>query len=197
MTSTFQQVPSTVTNKHSKNKKTFSVPQMKYDLSRINSEQILRHLDALANSGSFSTEQAIEQYNIFRTKIENAPTGSQWTIGHIPAPPNSEVTRRVIGTDGYFFKMTTNLNQIEFIWHDRISNTFLFWGTSNFKVVKALNSIRWRIQKCYETLPPPFPPPSKPTYEEHSDMDTDTDYDDLPELISYGSQPDNEHFSIE
>ena len=186
MTSTFQQVPSTVTNKHSKTKKTFSVPQMKYDLSRINSEQILRHLDALANSGSFSTEQAIEQYNIFRTKIENAPTGSQWTIGHIPAPPNSEVTRRVIGTDGYFFKMTTNLTQVEFIWHDRIDETFFFWGTSNFKVVKALNSIRWRIYKNY-AMPPPLPP-SRIAYtfdiedisddEDEDDSDNDNDNDE-------------------
>ena len=191
-----QQTPSINTKTAAKEKQMFVVP-MKYDLSQANSAQILFHLESLINSGSFSTEHAIEQYTVFRKKIEDAPTGSRWTFGYIPAPPHSEVTRRVIGIDGYFFKMTTTLTQVEFIWHDRISKTFFFWGTSNFKVVKALNSIRWRIKKCYETLPPPFPPPSKPTYEEHSDMDTDTDYDDLPELISYGSQPDNEHFSIE
>ena len=163
-----------------KDKQSFVVPPIRYDLARVKSPQILFHLDSLVNSGSFSTEQAIGQYNVFRAKIENAPTGSQWTFGYIPAPPHSEVTRRVIGTDGYFFKMTTNLTQIEFIWHDRISNTFLFWGTSNFKVVKALNSIRWRIYKNY-AMPPPLPP-SRIAYtfdiEDISDDEDDSDTDD-------------------
>jgi len=162
-----------------KDKQSFVVPPIRYDLARVKSPQILFHLDSLVNSGSFSTEQAIGQYNVFRAKIENAPTGSQWTFGYIPAPPHSEVTRRVIGTDGHFFKMTTNLTQIEFIWHDRISNTFLFWGTSNFKVVKALNSIRWRIYKNY-AMPPP--PPSRIPYtcdiEDISDDEDDSDTDD-------------------
>ena len=87
--------------------------------------------------------------------------------------------------------MTTTCCGVYFIWHDRDSNSFLFWGPSTFKTVKAMNSIRWRIIKYCELA-----------QDETDDDETD---DDMPglvsmdeiramdESISMGNTPDYEH----
>ena len=72
------------------------------------------------------------------------------TFGYIPAPPDVDIIKQVIGSDGYFFKMTTTLSGADFIWHNHTTKMFYFWGPTTFSVVKALNSIRWRIQKFYD-----------------------------------------------
>jgi hypothetical protein len=90
--------------------------------------------------------------------------------------------------------MTTACCDVYFIWYDSATNTFLFWGSSTFKVVKAMNSIRWRIFKYFEAyqqqpmkqqVRSQSPPPE-------SD-DDEYDDDDMPALISCGNTPDYEH----
>jgi len=185
-------------------------PPMRYDLKKNNYEQICSYINQQIAWGAYPTLDATEKALDFLKRLkENYNEGSVWTFGYIPAPPHSEVTRRVIGVDGYFFKMTTTLSVIDFIWHDRITNMFLFWGPTNFRVVKAMNSIRWRIHKCY-TTPPATPKRAPYQYESIEDIsegeeenDRDTDYDDVPDLISHkdlqislGNVPDNEMHSV-
>jgi hypothetical protein len=66
------------------------------------------------------------------------------TFGYMPAPPSVDVTKQVIGTDGYFFKLTTSNTGVDFIWHDRAKNNFLFWGEKQ-SVIQAMKIIRSRI----------------------------------------------------
>ena len=66
------------------------------------------------------------------------------TFGYMPAPPSVDVTKQVIGTDGYFFKLTTSNTGVDFIWHDRVKNNFLFWGEKQ-SVIQAMKIIRSRI----------------------------------------------------
>jgi hypothetical protein len=183
-------------------RKHIMVPPMRYDLKKQTLDQIKVFINQQITWGAYPTPEAMAIVNTFIKSIEEKyKNGFQLTYGYIPAPPHSEVTRRVIGKDGYFFKMTTTVSGIDFIWHDRVTNMFLFWGSSVFNVVKAMNSIRWRIQKCY-SMPPP--PPKRTPYEGIEDISDDEDEDDMPELIdvdgnivSSGRVPDHEHGKIE
>jgi len=65
----------------------------------------------------------------------------------LPAPKHAELCKRIIGQNGYFFKLTTANTGAYFIWHCRARNVFQFWAGSNGPLVKALNAIRWRIFK--------------------------------------------------
>ena len=68
------------------------------------------------------------------------------TFGYLPAPPSVDIVKQVIGTDGYFFKLTTSNTGVDFIWHDRTKNNFLFWGEKP-NVIQAMKIIRSRIVK--------------------------------------------------
>ena len=66
--------------------------------------------------------------------------------GFLYAPTDEKITRRVIGENGYFFKITTEYTGINFIWHDRAKNIFYFWGDQT-NVVNAINKIYERCIK--------------------------------------------------
>jgi len=117
-------------------------------------------------------------------------------FGYIPAPPLVEITKQVIGEEGYFFKLTTAVCGVYFIWHDRDTNVFLFWGSNTFKVVKAMNSIRWRIFKCcdlYGASAVEANAVDASAVEANAVEAVDDEYADMPDLISCGNSPDYEH----
>ena len=168
----------------------FMVPPMKYDLVQGTSNNIMGHLNSLniiTTTAAGPVQDSIERFKeTLRLRHEKKHFT---TFGYIPAPPDSDVTRQVIGKDGHFFKMTTTLCEVDFIWHDRVNQMFLFWGSSTFKVVKALNSIRWRIHKIYTNLREQQQVQQATTtmqydVEDISDDESDDD-DDLPRLISW------------
>jgi len=181
-------------------------PPIKYDLRTSYAATAYNHISELTAHIPIGENAYVHEY-LKKVLFENhmgKNNNQPIVFGYIPAPPNQSVMKQVIGLDGHFFKMTTTLCGVYFIWHDVAQNMFLFWGPSTFKVVKALNSIRWRIFKCYEM----YNTKMKTTIaaatsttnrlrgnnclyavEEVSD---DEDYDNMPELISQGSMPDNE-----
>jgi hypothetical protein len=71
------------------------------------------------------------------------------TFGYIPAPPNMGLVKKIIGIDGYYLKLTTQNHSVNFIWHDRTSNEFHFWGEYN-RCIRAMNEIRYRICKVVD-----------------------------------------------
>jgi len=77
-------------------------------------------------------------------------TSRQFTsFGYIPAPPNVDMVKQIIGIDGYYLKLTTTNCGVDFIWHDRTTNEFHFWGEYQ-RCIKAMNQIRYRICKIVE-----------------------------------------------
>ena len=122
----------------------FNLIPIKYDIRAVDSYAALMHIRYLSdNITNVSPEFVIELYNTFIDRSRNRrPT----MFGYMDAPCK-EITKQVIGSDGYFFKLTTVKCGIDFIWHDRENKTFLFWGPSNFRTVKAMNAIRYRIKK--------------------------------------------------
>ena len=152
------------------------VPPMRYPLDYIPSSDMAGNFQRLKAVECFPTDEAKSQANAFLELVAKNPSIKTWVFGYIPAPPHSDITRRVIGKDGYYFKMTTTLSEVGFIWHNRDTNKFLFWGPSPYKVVKAMNAIRWRIHKVYATPPPP--PPRLDSHYEIEDISDDEQEED-------------------
>ena len=72
------------------------------------------------------------------------------SFGYIPAPPNVDMVKQIIGIDGYYLKLTTSNCGVDFIWHNRTTNEFHFWGEYH-RCIDAMNQIRYRICKIVES----------------------------------------------
>lgn len=174
------------------------IPPMYYPLEAISSSEMVDKFIPTATTGCLPTKKAIDEMNMFLECVKQNPNKT-WTFGYIPAPPNSDITRCVIGKNGYYFKMTTTLSEVGFIWHNRSTNNFLFWGTSIYRVVKAMNSIRWRIHKCYlknGNAQNRHYVVNQPTYPDNqicNEIEDISDDEDIQQpQISYGCVPDTE-----
>lgn len=167
-------------------------PPMHYDLHKADAAFVYSHIKELTKNDTVASEY-LEQIKPLMF-AQHKPV----VFGYIPAPPVQQIVKQVIGTKGYFFKMTTVVSGVYFIWHDTEANMFLFWGPSTFKIVKAMNSIRWRIFKyCQDYSAQQIDLVYDAKCEEDDDDDTD---DDMPALVSMeecqriscGSVPDTE-----
>jgi hypothetical protein len=171
-------------------KKKIIAPPIRYDLRVADVSTVYQHIKELTKD-----DQAASQYlaQIQPALYSTAPNSI--VFGYIPAPPNPAITRQIIGTNGHYFKMTTTICGIYFIWHDKTTNTFLFWGPSTFRTVKAMNSIYWRIVKYYEMAKEAQvkEAAAAAATNDDDDEDDDDDYSDMPDLISMGNTPDHEH----
>jgi|688.fasta_scaffold130728_5 hypothetical protein len=65
--------------------------------------------------------------------------------GHVKAPDDDEIIRMVIGKGGCYFYLTTEMTNILFIWHNRITKNFEFWGQYPGRVIAAMREIDKRI----------------------------------------------------
>ena len=105
--------------------------------------------DALSDINTY-TNNFDPQYGISPEFVENLTTNitQNPTVlqGFLYAPSDPNITRQVIGKGGCYFHMTTQNCAIHFIWHDRQSNKFLFWG-DKYPLIRAMKIIYSRIQK--------------------------------------------------
>ena len=115
-------------------------PPTWFDLSSGSSTQVLNHIHYLTNGLTLFAEDFVD---LLYERIILRPLT---TFGYMPAPPNADICKQVIGKDGYYFKLTTNNTDVDFIWHDREKNNFLFWGERT-NVIQAMKIIRSRIIK--------------------------------------------------
>jgi hypothetical protein len=158
----------------------FKLVPMKYDLMPVNSNAALNHIRHLTSQNPTSIAPEF-MTNLCNTMLYRAHYVLPTVFGYLPAPMK-EVTQQVIGTDGYYFKLTTNTSGADFIWHDREHGMFLFWASNNFRIVKAMNAIRWRINKYTNLTPVKLCVVDVPKVEGDVAED-DFDYSDMPELI--------------
>jgi hypothetical protein len=187
-------------------KQAVMVPPVQYHLIKAPVDRVCAHIDHLTKFDLASPAYLVRLKEMMRERHQVKPI----VFGYIPAPPNETIVKQVIGANGYFFKMTTTLCDAYFIWHDIESHMFLFWAASTFKIVKAMNSIRWRIVKCYELMNTqqrhdiqqrseieerqrrsPAPEPEDEDF--YADMPDLVSCGNSPRQISCGSVPDHEH----
>jgi hypothetical protein len=153
----------------------FKLEPVIYDLTPVNSylalETIHQYSRALVDQDymNYITNSLLYRHQCQRPTI----------FGFINGPINLNIAQRVIGADGFYLKLTNNVTGVDYIWFDRKANMFLVWGSNKFKVVKALNSLRWRIHK-YSII------------SEETDKESITDYSDMPDLISCNGDDDGE-----
>jgi len=193
-----------MSSKMQQEKQKIMVPPMRYPLQSMSSKDVHYQLQQL-NLVQPNTSPSTDGVQTFLNALNRRDSTNKETVfGFIPAPPHMDITKRVIGTDGYFFKMTTTVSEIDFIWHDRFQKVFLFWGASTFKVVKAMNSIRWRIHKQYDILSHTSTATTTTgqyvNVEDISDDEDDDDQDEQrgePLVISSGTVPDLETIDLE
>ena len=181
-------------------KQAVMLPPVQYHLIKAPVDRVCAHIDHLTKFDLASPAYLVRLKETMRERHQVKPI----VFGYIPAPPNETIVKQVIGANGYFFKMTTTLCEAYFIWHDIESHMFLFWAASTFKIVKAMNSIRWRIVKCYELMNAqqrseieerqrrsPAPEPEDEDF--YADMPDLVSCGNSPRQISCGSEPDYEH----
>lgn len=103
--------------------------------------------DAISKINSLTKGTVNPEY---MNKVTEAITQRGYTYyGFIYGLRSEVITKKVIGKQGYFFKLTTENKKCDFIWHDRVSNIFMFWG-EKANLINSMNAIRYRISKVYE-----------------------------------------------
>ena len=202
------------------------VPYMHYDIKNIRSDDALNDIKSIIFGNRLTdSENRPCEWNqflqwLFQSLWFRHTNQISTYFSYISAPPSEEITKKVIGYDGYYFKMTTNKCGVDFIWHDLVNRRILFWGPTKFSVVKAMNSIRWRITTQYymnsinlDAMVQQHKKDSEYKVSEHKvsehkvseykvseykdNSDDDSDYDEMPALISMGSVPDYENTQID
>lgn len=120
-----------------------SQPQVYFKFTQFSSQDALAQINTLTNN--FDPQYGISPE--FVKSLTDTLTQKDTVLqGFLYAPTDPNVTRQVIGKGGCYFHMTTQNCGIHFIWHDRQSNKFLFWG-DKFQLIHAMKIIYSRIQK--------------------------------------------------
>ena len=114
-----------------------------FKFTEFNSQDALSDINTYTNNFDPQYDISPEFVENLTTNITQNPTVLQ---GFLYAPSDPNITRQVIGKGGCYFHMTTQNCAIHFIWHDRQSNKFLFWG-DKYPLIKAMKIIYSRIQK--------------------------------------------------
>ena len=127
------------------NKPKVIVPPMHYRLTKLTQLETFYQISNLTRNFNDLPPN-------IATWIHRDINSRQFTsFGYIPAPPNVDMVKQIIGIDGYYLKLTTTKCGVDFIWHDRTTNEFHFWGEYQ-RCINAMNQIRYRICKIVENF---------------------------------------------
>jgi hypothetical protein len=92
-------------------------------------------------------EKTIDRDEYIKSLIDDIDKAKNIYYANIPAPDDDEITRMVIGKGGCYFYLTTINNYMLFIWHNRDTRQFEFWGTYAINVKKSIGAIYERINR--------------------------------------------------
>ena len=109
------------------------------------------------------TTHALEEIRSVTNNLQNVPEQfkrldfqlrlpykANMVYGQFDAPANIAVVKKVNGVDGFFLKKVIHETVIDFIWFQEKNCQYLFWGSSNERVIDAMNRIRSRIIECVQ-----------------------------------------------
>ena len=134
-------------NKSSSNRPHGSQPKMYFSFDQVSGELALQHITELTSN--FNENSKLEAD--FVENLQNTLNETETLLhGYLYAPRDSELTRQVIGKNGCYFHKTTKECSIYFIWHNRNTNRFEFWGQKK-ELIKAMSIIRSRILKTTQS----------------------------------------------
>ena len=100
---------------------------------------------SIINSNGININIDYNNYiSVLKYKIENS---YKIYYGELNAPNNNDITKQVIGKGGCYLYLTTIVNRILFIWHDRNRNVFRFWSSTKYGIMDAIRAINDRVYK--------------------------------------------------
>jgi hypothetical protein len=121
-------------------------PQMYFKLEELVAKDSLARIQQLTSD--FDPQYGISPEFIAQLKL-SLDNESVIFQGFLYAPNDPVICKKVIGRGGCYFHKTTQQCQIDFIWHDRTNQKFLFWG-KKWPLIRALNAIHRRITNQLE-----------------------------------------------
>jgi len=141
----------------SANTRSIIQPPVWFDLRKVKPEHAFIHMKEYTDNFNGIDEDFVHNLHVNfcanHSHIYNSPPV---IFGYIPAPPTEidsdscVATKRVIGTNGHWLKVTTAKSGVHMIWYDKASNKFLFWAPNHNTIVQAMKVIRNRIIKYHE-----------------------------------------------
>ena len=145
----------TITQARKQAKPVYKLPPMWYDLRAIDPRQALEEIKIYSHDLNALDEEFRKEFIEKMAWHFRLDCIMPVFIGYIPAPPlscanRSDILKKVIGERGFWLKTTTENSGAHFIWFDKNSNKFLFWAPTEYSIIHAISSIRWRITKYFE-----------------------------------------------
>lgn len=90
----------------------------------------------------------------FLDKVKNTPEDTlfKFTVPYTESPDldNQTILKKVIGSDGYWLKLTSQKQNIEYLWYDTENKNFLYWSNNKNNCQKASSIINSRIFRITE-----------------------------------------------
>ena len=62
------------------------------------------------------------------------------------------VIKTTIGKAGFYLMMTTEVNDVDFIWYNKTSHSFEVWGTQQDNIQRAVDVLQKRLQSKFNQI---------------------------------------------
>jgi hypothetical protein len=147
----------TIAMQYSAKTRSIIQPPVWFDLREVKPEYAFIHMKSITDNFNGIDENFLDNLHVnFCDSHSHQYNSPPVIFGYIPAPPTEidsdscVATKRVIGTNGHWLKVTTEKSGVHMIWYDKTSNNFLFWAPNRYTIVQAMKVIRNRIIKYHE-----------------------------------------------
>ena len=90
----------------------------------------------------------------FLEKVSNNPDDTLFKLTvpftENPDLDNETILKKVIGSEGHWLKMTSEKQNLEYLWYDTQNKNFLYWSSNKNNCQKASSIINSRIFRITE-----------------------------------------------
>ena len=127
---------------------------MYFKLEKLTSEVAIGEIRSCITSVCSHVDESKQKLEAEYVKqmIDRINTRQYSYRGFLRVPDNDpELIKRVIGKSGHFFYLTTEKNQLDFIWYERTTHQFLFWGDKP-NLIRAMSIMLNRLQSKVDAI---------------------------------------------
>ena len=89
----------------------------------------------------------------YANNLSTVLNGRNLTVyyGFLNQPDSDDINKRVIGKGGFYLHKTTSDQNVLFIWRNSETKQYEFWSLQRQSLIRAMDSIRYRIHKVSNT----------------------------------------------
>ena len=111
---------------------------IRFNIKRFNASDSLQHIYnltiGLTGINTNYIDKMTEQINQRK---------HSW-FGYIESPNDISIIKQIIGKKGHYLKFLTTKYKVDIVWHERVENKFIVWG-SKLQMIKTLHALRNKI----------------------------------------------------